>query len=51
MKVGIDFGTSTSEIAYVDDTGKIVIVPNHLGETITPSIVYIAEDGKPVVGL
>jgi len=51
MKAGIDFGTSTSEIAYVDDTGKIIIVPNHLGETITPSIVYIAEDGKPVVGL
>jgi len=51
MKAGIDFGTSTSEIAYVDDTGKIIIVPNHLGETITPSVVYIAEDGKPVVGL
>jgi molecular chaperone DnaK len=51
MKVGIDFGTSTSEIAYVDDGGKIIIVPNHLGETITPSVVYIAEDGKPVVGL
>jgi molecular chaperone DnaK len=51
MKVGIDFGTSTSEIAYVDDSGKVIIVPNHLGEMITPSIVYIAEDGKPVVGI
>jgi len=50
MKVGIDFGTSTSEIAYIDDAGKIAIVPNHLGETITPSVVYIAEDGAPVVG-
>jgi len=50
MKVGIDFGTSTSEIAYVDDNGKVVIVPNHLGELITPSVVYIAEDGTPVVG-
>ena len=50
MKVGIDFGTSTSEIAYVDDAGKLVIVPNHLGELITPSVVYIAEDGAPVVG-
>jgi len=50
MKVGIDFGTSTSEIAYVNDDGKIVIVPNHLGELITPSVVYIAEDGTPVVG-
>jgi len=50
MKVGIDFGTSTSEIAYVDDNGKVIIVPNHLGELITPSVVYIAEDGAPVVG-
>jgi len=50
MKAGIDFGTSTSEIAYVDDNGKIIIIPNHLGETITPSVVYIAEDGTPVVG-
>ncbi|MDR2701781.1 MAG: Hsp70 family protein [Spirochaetaceae bacterium] len=51
MKAGIDFGTSTSEIAYVDDNGKIVIVPNHLGETITPSVVYIDEGGAPVIGL
>ncbi|MDR0473335.1 MAG: Hsp70 family protein, partial [Treponema sp.] len=51
MKAGIDFGTSTSEIAYVDDNGKVVIIPNHLGELITPSVVYIAEDGRPVVGL
>jgi molecular chaperone DnaK len=51
MKAGIDFGTSTSEIAYIDEKGKIVIVPNHLGETITPSVVYINEDNAPVVGL
>jgi molecular chaperone DnaK len=50
MKAGIDFGTSTSEIAYVDKDGKILIIPNHLGETITPSVVYIAEDGKPLIG-
>ena len=50
MKAGIDFGTSTSEIAYVDENGKIIIVPNHLGEFITPSVVYIDEKGKPLVG-
>jgi molecular chaperone DnaK len=50
MKAGIDFGTSTSEIAYVDNDGKIFIVPNHLGEMITPSVVYIPEKGTPVVG-
>ncbi|WP_461256898.1 Hsp70 family protein [Treponema sp. R80B11-R83G3] len=51
MKVGIDFGTSTSEIAYVDDNEKIIIIPNHLGDMITPSVVYIANDGSPIVGL
>jgi len=50
MKAGIDFGTSTSEIAYVSNDGKIVLIPNHLGEVITPSVVYIGEDRKPVVG-
>jgi molecular chaperone DnaK len=50
MKAGIDFGTSTSEIAYVDDDGKIIIVPNHLGELITPSVVYINKDGTPIIG-
>jgi len=50
MKAGIDFGTSTSEIAYVNSDGKIIIIPNHLGELITPSVVYISEDGTPVVG-
>jgi len=50
MIVGIDFGTSTSEIAYVTDDGKITLIPNHLGETITPSVVYISEDGTPIVG-
>ena len=50
MKAGIDFGTSTSEIAYADDKGQIIIVPNHLGELITPSVVYIDEECKPLVG-
>jgi len=50
MKVGIDFGTSTSEIAYVDNNGKIIVIPNHIGEIITPSVVYIKEDGTPVIG-
>jgi molecular chaperone DnaK len=50
MKVGIDFGTSTSEIAYVNDDGNIILIPNHLGEVITPSAVYISEDGTPTVG-
>jgi len=50
MKVGIDFGTSTSEIGCVDSGGNIVVIPNHLGESITPSVVYIPENGDPIVG-
>jgi len=50
MKAGIDFGTSTSEIAYVDESGKTILIPNHLGEMITPSVVHISQDGEPVVG-
>ncbi|MCL2834575.1 MAG: Hsp70 family protein, partial [Treponema sp.] len=50
MKAGIDFGTSTSEIAYVSKDGKIIIVPNHLGEVITPSVVNIGADGTLLVG-
>lgn len=50
MKVGIDFGTSTSEIAFVDKNGLTTVVPNSLGETVTPSVVYYSSDGHVVVG-
>ncbi|MCL2087622.1 MAG: Hsp70 family protein, partial [Oscillospiraceae bacterium] len=49
MKVGIDFGTSTSEIAYVNSSG-IHVLPNHVGELITPSVVYLPLSGEPLVG-
>ena len=47
--IGIDLGTSTSEAA-VFLQGKIVVVPNHLGEIITPSCVHISKEGKITVG-
>jgi len=50
IMVGIDFGTSTSEIAFVNDEGNVELILNHLGEAITPSVVYIPEGGAPVVG-
>ena len=50
ITVGIDFGTSTSEIAYVNAQGKLVLIPNHLNEFITPSVVHIAENGTITVG-
>jgi len=50
MIVGIDLGTSTSEIAYVDETGRVIVVPNRENDLITPSVVHIKENGRPIVG-
>lgn len=47
--VGIDLGTSTSEIAVLKE-GKPFVIPNHLGEYITPSVVGVSDDGRIVVG-
>ena len=47
--VGIDLGTSTSEIACVVD-GAPVVIPNTQGKLITPSVVHIGGDGEPIVG-
>ncbi|MDR1560345.1 MAG: Hsp70 family protein [Clostridiales bacterium] len=51
MIVGIDLGTSTSEIAYINKQSLPEPIPNHLGSTVTPSVVYINERHEPVVGL
>jgi molecular chaperone HscC len=47
--IGIDLGTTNSAAAYVDATGPRLI-PNALGEVLTPSVVAIDLDGKVVVG-
>ncbi|MBK1704302.1 Hsp70 family protein [Halochromatium glycolicum] len=48
--LGIDFGTTTSSMAWVDPrTGEARIIKNAEGEEKTPSVVYFG-DGEPVVG-
>ena len=47
--VGIDLGTSTSEIACVVD-GRPVLIPNSLWKPVTPSVVHIVADGEILVG-
>lgn len=50
MIVGIDLGTTNSLVAYWKD-GAAHLVPNSLGETLTPSCVSLDEDGTVLVGL
>ncbi|MDR3301865.1 MAG: Hsp70 family protein [Spirochaetaceae bacterium] len=47
--VGIDLGTSTSEIACIVN-GTPKLIPNTQGKLITPSVVHIREDGSVLVG-
>jgi molecular chaperone DnaK len=44
---GIDLGTTYSAIAYVDEHGKPVIIPNQESERITPSVVLF--DGDNII--
>lgn len=47
--VGIDLGTSTSEIAFVNE-GKAIVIPNNKGNIITPSAVLIDDNDIVTVG-
>lgn len=47
--VGIDLGTTYSTIAYLNEHGEPVTIPNRDGEMTTPSVVLFEKD-KTVVG-
>jgi len=47
--LGIDLGTTNSVVAYMEGD-KPHIIPNELGDRITPSVVYFGEDGSVLVG-
>jgi len=48
--IGIDFGTTTSSMAWVDPrTGEAKVIKNAEGEEKTPSVVYFGE-GETLVG-
>jgi molecular chaperone HscC len=47
--VGIDLGTTYSLVALLQD-GVPTVLPNALGELLTPSAVSVLEDGSIVVG-
>ena len=47
--IGIDLGT-TNSLACIYQGDKPVLIPNPFGETLTPSVVSISEDGQIYVG-
>ena len=49
MIIGIDLGTTNSLACYFDE-GETKIIPNRLGENLTPSVVSIDEDDNIYVG-
>jgi molecular chaperone HscC len=48
--VGIDLGTTNSAVAVWRD-GEAVLIPNSLGDTLTPSAVSVGDDGRLLVGM
>jgi molecular chaperone DnaK len=50
MEFGIDLGTTQSCIAYIDDTGRPVVVKSALGEDTTPSAVFFESPSHAVIG-
>jgi molecular chaperone HscC len=48
--VGIDLGTTNSAVAVWRD-GAPVLIPNSLGDTLTPSAVSVGDDGSLLVGM
>ena len=49
MIIGIDLGTTNSLAAYYTEHGP-EIIPNRLGERLTPSVVSIDENDQVYVG-
>lgn len=47
--LGIDLGTTNSACAIWRD-GKVELIPNSLGEWLTPSAIYLDKDNKLIVG-
>lgn len=48
--LGIDLGTTYSCVAYVDESGRPVVLKNSEGELITPSVVFFESENNIVVG-
>ncbi|HEX5183129.1 MAG TPA: Hsp70 family protein [Allosphingosinicella sp.] len=50
MIVGIDLGTTNSAVAFWRD-GEAHLIPNSIGDVLTPSAVGLSDDGALLVGM
>ena len=49
--IGIDLGTTNSLVSYWDETeGKVKLIPNEFGDTLTPSVVGFPKGAEVLVG-
>ena len=48
--IGTDLGTTNSEAAIFESDGNCKIIPNADGDVLTPSVVNLDDEKKPVVG-
>ncbi|MBC8062839.1 MAG: Hsp70 family protein [Clostridiaceae bacterium] len=49
VNIGIDLGTTNSLVSYWTEEGPIII-PNSLGERLTPSVISIDDNGDVLIG-
>jgi molecular chaperone DnaK len=48
--VGIDLGTTFCAVAHLDERGRPVTLPNNDGDILTPSAIFLGDNGSTVVG-
>ena len=49
-EIGIDFGTTTTEVSYVDDNGKIKSLKLDSGSYIIPTVLYFKSKEEWIIG-
>lgn len=48
--IGIDLGTTNSVVSYLQEDGKVKVIPNPEGTNTTPSVVAFKQSGEEIVG-
>ena len=48
--LGIDLGTTNSVVSYMQEDGKVKVIPNPEGHNTTPSVVSFKANGEEIIG-